>query len=223
MRERGQASVEAVALIALALAVAAALLLGVVRFGRPLTAALVQALSGVVAPGPPADSRLDGLEQALLAGATSVDADGPTLLDVRTRLRSRLGRSAGDAAFALALRPLVASALPADARMDDVASLGVVDAAAEKAWLRTRFHPDLMVQGAGLLVSVAGPVGGAYSLAKSFGLVEGDQPDSIAPGNRAGDVLVALPLHRVIVLRRREGKGLSVIRDVHAIRQPERP
>ena len=66
-------------------------------------------------------------------------------------------------------------------------------------------------------------VGGAYSLAKSFGLVEGDQPDSIAPGNRAGDVLVALPLHRVIVLRRREGKGLSVIRDVHAIRQPERP
>ena len=67
MRERGQASVETVALIAAVLALAAALLFGIARFSAPLAAALGRALSGVVAPGTPAAPGLDGLESAILA------------------------------------------------------------------------------------------------------------------------------------------------------------
>ena len=93
MRERGQASVETVALIAVALAVAAALLLGVAGFGPAFTSTLVRALSGVIAPGSERAPGLDGLEVALLDGATSPDADGPTLLDVRTHLRRGSARA----------------------------------------------------------------------------------------------------------------------------------
>ena len=80
-----------IALIAAALALAAALLLGVARLGPPLAATLGAGALGRLAPGTPTAPGLDGLERALLAGATSPDADGPTLLDLRTRLRSRLG------------------------------------------------------------------------------------------------------------------------------------
>ncbi|HEY3614697.1 MAG TPA: hypothetical protein VGK92_13365 [Gaiellales bacterium] len=217
MRQRGQATVEAIALIAVALALAAALLLGMLRFAPPFTATLVRALSGVVAPGSQRAPTLDGLETALLDGATSPDADGPTLLDVRTHLRARLGTVAGDGAFLAVLRPLVARALPSDAPLAAVEAIHVIDAATEKAWLRAILHPDFMTQAAGVVVGSAGTVGGLYSVAKTFGLVEGPQPDFIAPGDRLGDVLVSLPLHRQIVLRRRAGDGLTVVDDRYAI------
>jgi hypothetical protein len=218
MRERGQASVETVALIAVALAVATALLLGIAGFGPALMTTLVRAFSGVVAPGSERAPGLDGLEVALLDGATSPDADGPTLLDVRTHLRTRLGQAAGDLAFADVLRPLIAQALPSDADLKDVEAIGVVDAASEKAALHARFHPDLMTQGAGILVGAAGPVGNSYAVLKSLGVVEGDQPDSIAPGSRMGDVIVRLPLRREIVLRHRRGQGLTVLQDAYWVR-----
>jgi hypothetical protein len=218
MRERGQASVETVALIAVALAVAAALLLGITGFGPVLTTTLVRALSAVVAPGAERAPRLDGLEVALLDGATSPDADGPTLLDVRTHLRTRLGRVAGDAAFARVVRPLIAQVLPSDADLQHLEAIRIVDRATEKAALQARFHPDLMTQGAGLLVGSAGPVGNTYSVLKSFGVVEGDQPDSIAPGSRTGDVIVQLPPRREIVLRHRRGGGLVVLQDTSGLR-----
>jgi hypothetical protein len=213
MRERGQASVETVALIALALAVATALLLGITGFASPLTTTLVRALSGVVAPGSPSAPGLDGLEVALLDGATSPDVDGPTVLDVRTHLRSRLGRAAGDAAFAVVLRPLVKQALPADAQDLEIEAIGVTDAATETAWLRSQLHPDLWVRGAEALVGSAGIPGGLYSVGTSLGLLGGDQPDAIAPGAAVGDVAVVLHGRRTIILRRREGKGLTRISD----------
>jgi hypothetical protein len=214
MRERGQASVEAIALIAVALALATALLLAIAGFAPALTSTLVRALSGVVAPRSPSAPRLDGLESALLAAATSPDADAPTLLDVRTHLRSRLGQSAGDAAFAAVLRPLVDQALPEGARELEIEAIGVTDATAEAAWLRTQLHPDLWLRGAEAAVGWASVPGGIYSLGTSLGLLGGDQPDAIAPGEATGDVAVILHGDRTIILRRREGKGLTRISDM---------
>jgi hypothetical protein len=213
MRQRGQASVETVALIAVALAVAAALLLGIVRLAPPFTATLVRVLSGVVAPGSQSTPGLDGLEVALLDAATSPDGDGPTMLDVRTLLRARVGRAAGDAAFLQALRPLVARALPPNALDLAIESIGVTDSATEVAWLRTRLHPDLWVQGAEAIVGAAGIPGGVYSLGASLGLLGGDQPGGIAPGAAAGDVSVALAGRRVLVFRRRADAGFALIAD----------
>jgi hypothetical protein len=219
MRERGQASVETVALIAVALAVATALLLGIVRVAPPFTSALVRALSGVVAPGSERAPGLDGLELALLDGATSPDADGPTLLDVRTHLRSRLGRAAGDAAFDIVLRPLVEQALPADAQDLEIEGIGVTDTATETAWLRSQLHPDLWTRGAEAAVGSAGAPGGAFSFLTSVGLLAGDQPDAIASGAAAGDIAVVLHGRRTIILRRREGKGLTSLSDTTVSRR----
>ena len=211
MRERGQASVETVALIAAVLALAAALLFGIARFAPPLASALGRALSGVVTPSAPAAPGLDGLESAILTAAAGPEADGPTVLDVRTHLRSRLGRSAGDAAFATALRPLVEQALPSGAPA--ISSVGVVDNASETAWLRTQFHPDGFTQAAGVAIGLAGTPGAVYSLAGSLGLLGGEQPDGLAPGSAAGDVVVRVGGRRTLVLRRRAGHGLEVIAD----------
>jgi hypothetical protein len=219
MRERGQASVETVALIAVAVAVATALLLGIAGFGPALTTTLVRALSGVVAPGSQGAPGLDGLENALLAGATSPDADAPTLLDVRTHLRSRLGRAAGDAAFAVILRPLVEAELPAGAQDLAIEGIGVTDTATETAWLRRQLHPDLWTRGAEAVVGSAGIPGGVLSLGTSLGLLGGDQPDEIAPGAAAGDIAVVLHGRRTIILRRREGKGLTRLSDITVSRR----
>ena len=61
MRERAQASVETIALMAAAAALAAALALGVVRLGPPLASVIGQALAGVVAPAAPTAPGLDDL------------------------------------------------------------------------------------------------------------------------------------------------------------------
>ena len=56
--------------MAAAVALAAALAFGVVRLGPPFASALREALSGVFASGSATAPSLDGLERALLAGAT---------------------------------------------------------------------------------------------------------------------------------------------------------
>src|SRR5438045_914253 len=111
MRERAQASVEAIALLAAAIALAAVLLLGVTRLAAPLGAAIGGAVSGAFGSGTPTAPGLDAFGGILLAGATSPDPGGPTLLDLRRHLRSSLGRPAADAAFAASVRDLVARVL----------------------------------------------------------------------------------------------------------------
>jgi hypothetical protein len=213
MRERGQASVETVALIAMALAVATALLLGIVRFAPPFASTLAQALSGILAPGAPTAPELDRLESALLAAATSPDADGPTLLDVRTHLRSRLGQAAGDAAFSAALRPLVERALPPSAAQLEIQSIDVTGTDTETAWLRSRFHPSWSVRASKIVLGLLGPPGAVYALADAVGVAGGELPDALAPGAGAGDVVVTLAGRRVLALRRRPGSGLAVVGD----------
>ncbi len=137
MRERAQASVETAALMAAAAALVAALALGVIRFGPPLASVIGQALSGIVAPAVPLAPGLDDLERALLAAATSADADGPTLLDVRTQLRSRLAPSAADAAFAAVIRPLVARTLAADSIASEPGSIAIVKRTVSAPRMRT--------------------------------------------------------------------------------------
>ena len=73
----------------------------------------MRALSGAFDRGTPTAPALDALERLLVASATSPDPDGASLLDLRAGLRSRLGRTEGDAAFAATLRPLVLAALSA--------------------------------------------------------------------------------------------------------------
>jgi hypothetical protein len=212
MRERAQATVETVALLAAALALAAALLLGVIRLAPPLASALGQALSGVVPAEVPAAPGLDGLERALLAGATSSEDDGPTLLDVRAHLRSRLGRPAADAAFATTLRPLVARALAARSIAGESDDIAIVDRASEDAWLRDRFHPGRLQRAGEIVVGLVGMPGAIISLADDLGLTADEPVDGIDPGHAAGDIVVQLgDPFRVVILRRETGSGLTVI------------
>jgi hypothetical protein len=111
MRERAQASVETIALLAAAMAIAGALTLAVVRLGPPLVASIGQALTHAFGPSAPTAPGLDPLERLVLDRATSTTADGPTLLDLRTHLRSRLDRPSADAAFTAILVPLAARGL----------------------------------------------------------------------------------------------------------------
>ena len=215
MRERAQASVETIALTAAAVALATALLLGVVRLAPPLASGIGQALSHVFAPSQPKAPGLDGLERLLLSGATSPDDDGPTLLDLRVHLRSRLDRPSADAAFAAILRPLVEAALAPrsiDSRGSDVT---IVDRAAEDAWLHHRFYPGRWKSSVELGIELMGTPGGIIGLAHDLGLGADEPVDGIAPGHAAGDVVVRLAGGwRELILRRRPGSGLSVIADL---------
>ena len=223
MRERAQASVETIALIAAALALAAVLLLGVVRLAPPLAAALGQALSGVFQSGDPTAPGLDGFEHALLSAATGPDADGPTLLDLRTQLRSHLDRAAADAAFATVLRPLVTGALATRAIDAPAGAIAIVDRATEDAWLHDQFHPARLREAAELLVGLAGTPGAVIALAHEAGLGADEPVDGIAPGHAAGDVVVRVNGIRDVVLRRQEGSGLTVISDALVRHRGEGP
>jgi hypothetical protein len=219
MRERAQASVETVALLAAALALAAALVLGVVRLAPPLASALAHALSGAFATGVPTAPGLDRFEHVLLSGATSPDADGPTLLDVRAHLRSRLDRPAADAAFAAILRPLVAEAFAAQSIEDEPGAITIVDRASEDAWLRRRFHPGRLQAVARLAIGLAGLPGALFSLADDLGLARDEPVDAIEPGRAAGDVVVQVGApYRQVILRREPGRGLTPIRDFRSVR-----
>jgi hypothetical protein len=211
MRERAQASVETIALTAAALALAAALLLGVAQLGPPLATSIVRALSGAFDRGTPTAPALDGLERLLVASATSPDPDGATLLDLRAGLRSRLGRTEGDAAFAATLRPLVLAALSARSIEGAPADIVVVERGAEDAWLRAHFHPGLLGRFKEFAVSVAGKPGALATLFHDGGLGP-DEADGIEPGRAAGDVIVRVDDGvRSVILRRRPGTGLTVV------------
>jgi hypothetical protein len=211
MRERAQASVETIALMAAVMVIAGALVLGVVRLGPPLAGTIAAEVSGAFGSGSARAPGLDPFERLLVASATSPDADGATLLDVRTSLRARLGRRAGDAAFAATLHPLVVQTLLA-AGVDGVAgTTRVVDRVVEDAWLRERFHPGAFGRFKAFAVSASGKGGGLVSLLHDAGLGSEDV-DGIEPGRAAGDVVVEVDdgLHE-IVLRRRPGAGLRVV------------
>ena len=199
--------------MAAALALAAVLLLGIVRLAPPLASALGGRSPGVFAPGQPSAPGLDGLERALLAGATGSDADGPTLLDLRTHLRSRLARAAADAAFAATLRPLVTRTLQEHEMDTGVGEISVVERASEDAWLRDRFHPARLGRAVEIVVGLAGLPGAVISLAREAGLGADEPVDGIEPGHAAGDVVVRVGGIRDVVLRRRAGSGLTVISD----------
>jgi hypothetical protein len=218
MRERAQASVETVALLAAAVALAAALSLGVVRLAPPLASAVGHSLSGVFVAEVPTAPGLDDLERALLNGATSPGADGPTLLDVRARLRARLARPAADAAFAATLRPLVAQALAAHSITGKPDDIAIVDRASEDAWLRDRFHPGRLQRAGELVVGLVGMPGAIISLADDIGLTADEPVDGIDPGHAAGDVVVQLgDPFRVVILRRETDSGLTVIADLRGL------
>jgi hypothetical protein len=213
MRERAQASVETVALMVAAVALAAALALGVARVGPPFASVLRQALSGIVAPGSATAPGLDGLERMLLAGATSAGADGPTMLDLRAHLRSRLDRAAADTAFAGILKPLVERTL-ADAGIErrprDVA---LVDRSSEDSWVRHRLHPGRLQRASELIAGILGSRIRVLAVVGDLGIGAGGPDDAISPGHAAGDIVVRVddgPV-RDVVLRRRAGKGLAVI------------
>jgi len=209
MRERAQASVETIALLAVALALAAALAFGVARLGPPLAATFGQVLSGISAPGTAHAPGLDGLERALLDGATSRDAHAPTLLDVRTQLRARLGMAPGDAAFDAAIRPLVDRALSSSGVEAGAGAIDVVGRAVEDEWLHDRFHPGFLRRATQLAISVT-PVGSAIALREHLGL---GAPELLPPGSQAGDVIA----HArgagggAVVLRAAPDSGLVVI------------
>jgi hypothetical protein len=211
MRERAQASVEMIALLAAALALAAALLLGVVALGPSLAASIGQVLSGAFGPSVPRAPALDPLERLLLDGATSPGPDGPTLLDLRTQLRSRLGSRSADANFAAILRPIVARALSARSIEGTPGDMALVDRSAEDAWLEERFHPGMLSRFKEFAASIAGKPGAVVTLIRDAGL-EPDEADGIEPGYAAGDVVAELDDGRhEVILRRRAGTGLTVI------------
>jgi len=210
MRERAQASVETIALLAAAIALAAALAFGVARLGPPLAATLGQVLAGGSPPGTAQAPGLDGLERALLDGATGPDAGGPTLLDVRTQLRSRLGATAGDVAFDAAVRPLVERALKASGIESGAGAIDVVGRAAEDAWLHDRFHPGFLRRAAELGASIT-PAGSALALRDHLGLGGGAR---IPPGSQVGDVVSHTPGGGGVVLRSIAGSGLVIVGDL---------
>ena len=195
--------------MAAAAVLAAVLVLGVVRLGPPLASVVGQALSGIVGPGAPTAPALDDLERALLAGATSADADGPTLLDVRTRLLSRLDRTAADAAFAAILRPLVTRALEAASIPSEPGTIAVVDRAAEDAWVRDRLHAGRAQR----VADLAGIPGALVSIARDLGLGIDAPVDAFPAGRAAGDVVVQVSGggFSQVVLRRQPDRGLTVV------------
>lgn len=223
MRERGQASLETIALTAAVLALAAALMLGVVGLAPWLASGLEEALSGVLAPAAPDAPGLDGFERTLLAAATSPAPDGPTLLDLRTRLRARLDRPAADAAFAATLRPLVARALEAMSITSKPGATVVTDRAEEAAWIRHRFHPSESGRIFQTAASLAGTPGAVYSVISDLGFTADQPSDGIAAGFEAGDVIVRVRGggYREVVLRRQPDAGLRVVLAVLANGGPE--
>jgi hypothetical protein len=223
MRERGQASVETIALTAAALALATALIVGVAGLAPWLASGLEESLSGVLAPAAPHAPGLDGFERTLLAAATSPAADAPTLLDLRTRLRARLDRPAADAAFAATLRPLVARALEAKSITSKPGAMVVTDREDEAAWIRHRFHPSESGRIVQTAASLAGTPGAVYSVISDLGMTADEPADGIAAGFEAGDVIVRVRGggYREVVLRRRPDSGLRVVLAVLANGGPE--
>jgi hypothetical protein len=211
MRDRAQASVETIALMAAVMAVAGALAVGVVRLGPPLATSLGAALSGAFGGGTPTAPGLDPFERLLLASATSTEVDGATLLDLRTSLRTRLGLRGGDAAFVATLRRLVAAALSQQSLTGTPAGIRIVDRDAEDDWLRERFHPGAFSRVKAFASAAIGKSGGVVDLFRHVG-IGSSRAQGIEPGHAAGDVVVEMEGGlRAFVLRRRPDDGLVVV------------
>jgi hypothetical protein len=211
MRERAQASGETIGLVVAVMALAGALAFGVVRLGPAVAGSLRQALSGAFGAGTPEAPGLSPFERLLLTSATSGEAEGATLLDVRTSLRARLGQSAGDGAFDATVRPLVVRALEAHSITGTPGDVVVVDRQAEDSWLRGRLSPSFVRRAASFVVDNAGPPGAVVSIVHDSGLLP-DDIDGIKPGHEAGDLLVAVDhASELFVLRRRPGTGLTIV------------
>ncbi|MDP9255216.1 MAG: hypothetical protein M3Q31_01465 [Actinomycetota bacterium] len=211
MRERAQASVETIALLAAVMALGAALMLGVAQLGPPLAGSIGDALSGAFGPGAATAPGLDPYERLLVASATSPDPDGATLLDLRTNLRARLSPKSADAAFAATLHPLVVRALSAASIAGAPGDITVIDRGAEDSWLRERFHPGALSRFKEFAVSIAGKPGAIATLFHDVGLGS-DEADGIEPGHAAGDLVVEVDDGlREVVMRRRPGMGLTVV------------
>src|SRR4051812_3219885 len=211
MGERAQASIETIALLAAVMAVAAGLLVAAAVLGPRLATSIGHALSGASGPGTPTAPALDRLESLLFDGATSTGPDGPTLLDLRTQLRSRLGTRPADAALDTILRRLVSRTLSEQAVAGTLGALTLVDRREEDAWLRERFHPGLLSRFREFASGVAGKPGAFVMLARDAGL-EPDEEDGIEPGHAAGDLIAQLDDgRREVVLRRRPDSGLAIV------------
>jgi hypothetical protein len=211
MRERAQASVETIALMAAVLALAGALALGAARLGPPLAASIGAALAGAYGGETPVAPGLDPFERLLVASATGADADGATLLDLRTSLRARLGDTSGDAAFAATLRPLVVRVLAAESLKGTPGDIRIVDREAEDSWLRERFHPGALSRLKEFALAAAGKPGAVVEFFRDTG-VGPRVPEAIEPGHATGDVVVEIEGGlRAFVLRRRPDDGLVVV------------
>ena len=210
MRERAQASVETIALLAAAMAIAAVLMLGVVRLGPPLVDIDRPGALGRVRPERTRRRRGSIRSSAWCSTVRRAPTtEGPTLLDLRTHLRSRLARPEADAAFAAILRPLTARALSADAIDGEPGRIELVDRATEDQWLRDRFHPGFVSRFASFALGLAGGPGAIYSLGRDLGL---GTDEAIPPGSAAGDVVVQIGGGlREVVLRKQPDRGLIVV------------
>ena len=195
MRERAQASVETIALVAAAARAGGS---DPARGGPSRAATRSDDRTGALGaflPAEPIAPGLDRLERVLLTSATSPDADGPTLLDLRTHLRSRLDRAAADSLFAATIRPLVVRALAEHDIATGAGSIAIVDRATEDAWLHDRFHPARLHGAAELAVGLAGLPGAVIALAREAGIGAEEPIDGIEPGRAAGDIVVQVARH----------------------------
>ena len=194
MRERAQASVETIALMAVGRRAR-----GGARAGRRAPRAAVRL--GAAGQRSPASSRRARrrLRDSTVSSARcspAPRAPTPTAPRCSTCARTCARASiaaAADAAFAATLRPLVERALAArDASSTEPVDIAVVDRAAEDAWVRDRLHPGAPARAAVELAA------GRARLAHPGTRGRRDLGDrrrrapatAIPPGHAAGDVIV---------------------------------
>ena len=186
-------------------------LLGVVRARRrPLAASIGQALSGAFGPGAPTAPGLDPLERVLLDGATSPGADGPTLLDLRTQLRSRLERPIGRRRIRRDPAPARRSrAFGAVDRGGPAATSRSSTAATEDAWLRDALSPgSCSSRFREFAAGIAGKPGAVVSLVREPASSADERGWHRAGPRRGRRRRAGLDGgRREVVLRRRSGSG----------------
>ena len=222
MRERGQASVETIALTATALALAIALGVGVVRLAPPFAAALARALSGGRRPAPRPTHPASTDSSARCSPARR--ARRPTAHAARSaNAPPGAPRSAGRRRGVLG-DPAPARRARARGRLDHVpARRRGRHRAAEDALDPTPAPPGRERRIAETAASLAGTPGAVYSVISDLGITADQPSDGIAAGFEAGDVIVQVRGggYREVVLRRQPDAGLRVVLAVLANGGPE--
>ncbi len=136
------------------------------------------------------------------------------MLDVRTHLRSRLGRPAADTAFAAVLKPLVERALA------DAADRGGAGRhhrgrprVGGRAGCDTGSIPGRLDRASELVAGILASRIRVLAVIGDLGIGFDGPDDAIAPGHAAGDIVVRVDdgAVRDVVLRRRAGAGFAVI------------